>query len=249
MMTMRHSEFKNKIIVITGGTGAIGKEIAKKFIEEESIVIILGRNLKNIEDLNQHKNLFFMYLDLFEKDQIKETIVNIIKKYNKIDILINCAGGGARNNIAPLHLQEEKIINEILYSNLESTMLITKYTINSMIENKYGKIINFSSVVGIKGQKNYSEYSAAKSGIIGFTKSLAIELAPYNINVNSIAPGYIPRKEKLTEQNEKFYKNKNLLNTIPTCEKIADVVLFLCKEQANFITGENITIDGGYLLK
>lgn len=245
-MITPHFEFKNKVVFITGGTGAIGQEIAQVFLREGAKVILFGRNSKN--SIN-HRNCSFIYLDFLKQESIKNIVQSAIYQYKKIDILINCAGGGARNSIAPLHLQDEQIIKEVLISNLESTIFMTKYIIPHMIKNEYGKIINFSSVVGIKGQKNYSEYSAAKSAIIGFTKSIAIELAPYNINVNCITPGYIPRNVNLTEQNKVFYQNKNILKQVPTTNKIAEMTLFLCQEKCNFITGENIIIDGGYLLK
>lgn len=236
-----------KVVFITGGSGTIGKSIAKKFILNEYKVVVGGRDLSKLRATQKLiPEVDIVQIDVSNFNSIVFAISQIIKKHSKIDILINCAGGGARNGMKFLHEQEVSIIEEIIKTNLLGSILVSRQVIPYMIENNFGKIINIGSVIGVGGRDKYSEYSAAKAGLIGFTKSIAIELGQFGINVNCVSPGYIPREE--TKMSEKFYQNKTYIKKLGTANDISNIVYFISSEGGDFITGQNIIIDGGNTL-
>jgi 3-oxoacyl-[acyl-carrier protein] reductase len=239
---------ENKVIFITGGSGAIGSAIAKTFLSEENKVIIGGRDLSKLRAIQkQYSQIDIVQIDVSNFNSITLAISQVIKRHSKIDILVNCAGGGARNGMKFLHEQEVSVIEEIIKTNLLGSILISRQVIPYMIENNFGRIINIGSVIGIGGRDKYSEYSAAKAGLIGFTKSLAIELGQFNINVNCVSPGYIPRNG-INKVNKSFYEEKTIINKIGRVEDVADLVYFISSEKGDFITGQNFIIDGGNTL-
>lgn len=246
------SKLDNKVAIVTGGSGALGSAISFRLAMEGATVIVCGRNKEKLEfvcnAIKENNGLALQKsLDVTDKSQIEEVFEDVYKKYGHIDILVNNAGGGSRGEKKLLHQQSDYIINEIIDLNLKGTIFCSKRVINYMKENSYGKIINISSVVGINGMSKYSEYAAAKAGIIGFSKSLAMELAPYGINVNCISPGMInqiafdkPLKEVKT--------NKSFVGKVGKTDEIANAVAFLTSDEANYIVGQNLVIDGGRTL-
>lgn len=242
-------KLEGKVAIITGGTGAIGSAIAFRFSMEGAISIICGRNKEAansiIEQINKNggKAEFFQ-LDVRNEEEI-ENVFNLIRnKYGKIDILVNNAGGSARKNSNKIYKQDVKIIKEIININLIGSILCSRKASQIMIENKSGKIINISSTVGVGGLSGFSEYSASKSGLIGFTKSFAMEVAPYGINVNCVSPG-ITNQIIFDKPLEDFPTNTSYMKRTGKTDDIANAVAFFATDESNYIVGQNLIVDGG----
>lgn len=224
-----------KKALITGGTRGIGKSIVKE-LEGKYLVYFTGKKKRNL------KNYF--QLDLSNQKSVNSFIKDVSKL--KFDILINNAG---INNIKYFNSFTTKEIDEILNINLINLTIITKTLLSKMIKNKWGRIINISSIWGINPCIKRSIYSISKSALISFSKSLAIEYGRYNINTNSISPGFILTdltKKSLSTNQLKSLKRKVPLQRFGSPKEIAEIVLFLCREK-NYINGANIVADGGYL--
>ena len=226
--------FKKKAL-ITGGTRGIGKSIVEA-LKKNYEVYYTGKKKRKI------KNYF--QLDLSDK----ESVNCFIKDTSKInfDILVNNAG---INNIKYFDTFEQEEIQEMLNINLVNLTLITKALLKNMIKNKWGRIINISSIWGVNPCKKRSIYSITKSALISFSKSLAIEYGRYNINSNSISPGFILTeltKKSLSSNQLKSLKKKVPLQRFGSPKEIAEIALFLCSEK-NYINGSNIVADGGFL--
>ena len=239
----------NKVAIVTGGSGAIGSAISFKLAMEGANVIVCGRNKNTLNSVKQqiednNGKCEILELDITNYSDIKEKINKIYEKYNQIDILVNAAGGSAREKAKKIESQDITVINDVISSNLLGTIYCCKETANYMKKRNNGKIINFGSTVGIGGLCNYSDYCAAKSGIIGFTRSLAMELAEYNINVNCVTPGITNQilwDEPLRDIPVKTSYIKRKGKTMD----IANAVAFLVSDDANYIIGQNIIVDGG----
>ena len=239
----------NQIAFITGASKGIGYSIAKAFALNGTTVACASRNL---EDLNKTVeklkslggNAIAVQLDVSNLSNFKSAIDYTIKKFEKIDILVNNAGIVKDNLI--LRMKEEDW-DSVIDVNLKGTFNGVKSVTPYMMKKKYGRIINISSVSGLMGNYGQINYSAAKSGIIGLTKTSARELASRNITVNAVAPGYI-QTDMVSDLNEKF--KDELLKMIPlgrigNPDEIAATVLFLSSENAGYITGETISVNGG----
>eukprot|EP01047_Picozoa_sp_COSAG01_P014586 COSAG01_NODE_713_length_14097_cov_15.136448_17_plen_250_part_00 len=242
--------FKEKIVVVTGGTRGIGQAIAKSFIQANATVIISGRSEEKAitcaEQLKitNNSNVEGLGLNLLESESCKKFIEKIIEKHNKIDVLINNAGMTEDNLI--LRMTEEQWTN-VIQSNLTGSFLLSKYSIRSMLKKKKGRIINISSVIGQHGNAGQANYAASKGGLIAFTKSLAKEFASKGITCNAIAPGFIKTDMTDTLPSKQI---EAIINHVPVkrmghVEEIAHSVLFLASENAGYITGQTLTIDGG----
>jgi 3-oxoacyl-[acyl-carrier protein] reductase len=224
-----------KNVLITGGTRGIGKSIVKELSKEYN-VHYTGKKKKNIKNYYQ--------LDL--SDQV--SVNNFIKIVSnlKIDILINNAG---INNIKYFSSYENSEIYDILNVNLTNLIIITKSILKNMIKNKWGRIVNISSVWGVNPCKKRSIYAISKSSLISFSKSLAIEYGRFNITTNCISPGFILTdltKKSLTADQLKFLKKKIPLQRFGSPKEIAEIVSLLCRKK-NYINGTNIIVDGGFL--
>ena len=236
---------KNKKIIITGATGGIGNSLVEKFHSLGSSILATGTNEEKLNNLKKNfPNIKIEKFKLDDHNKIEEFIENSYKTLNGIDILVNNAGITLDN--LSIRLTEENW-KKVLDINLTSSFLMCKFTIKKMLKNKYGKIINISSVVGHTGNFGQANYSASKAGMIAFSKSLALEYAKKNININCVSPGFI--KTDMTEKiNEEF--KKNLMNKIPSGklgsgEDVSNCVAFLASDLANYITGETIHVNGG----
>ena len=236
---------KDKKVIITGATGGIGYSIVKKFYELGSVILATGTNENKLNELQ--KNFKHIKIKSFKLDQhleIEKFIDSCNLELGGIDVLINNAGITLDNLSIRLTDENWKKVIDI---NLTSTFLMCKYAIKKMLKNKKGKIINITSIVANTGNLGQANYAASKAGIIGFSKSLALEYAKKNINVNCISPGFI--KTEMTEKiNDEF--KKILISKIPsgdlgTAEDIANCAVFLGSEMSNYITGETIHVNGG----
>jgi len=236
---------KNKKILITGATGGIGTCLVKKFNELGCSLIATGTNETKLNNLkNNFSSVQVEKFQLENHNEIENFIEKIYEKLNGIDILINNAGITLDN--LSIRLSEENW-KKVLDINLTSTFLMCKYAIKKMLKKKYGRVINITSIVGHTGNLGQANYAASKAGIIAFSKSLAIEYAKKNINVNCVSPGFI--KTEMTDKiNEEF--KKNLISKIPsgdlgTGEDVSNCVAFLASDMANYINGETIHVNGG----
>ncbi len=243
-----HLELKGKAVVVTGGSGAIGRAICFKFAANGATVYVGGRNVQNVQRVVDEIRSLNLLAEAFIIDIAdSESVDKAFDKINNIDILVNCAGGGSRDKMKNLAQQDITVIDEILNTNLRGTILCTQKAAKKMILHQRGKIIIISSAVGIQGKAAYSEYGAAKAGMIGFCKSIALELGKFCINVNCVSPGFIQRGE-YDEQKEKWLKNTNCLHKVGELEDIANAVYFMASDNAKFITGQNLIVDGGRTL-
>ena len=202
---------KNKKILITGATGGIGKSLIKKFNDFGCSIIATGTNEQKLNDIKKnYPNVIVEKFKLEEHDKIENFVENIYKKLDGLDILVNNAGI-TLDNIS-IRLTEENW-KKVLDVNLTSTFLMCKYSIKKMLKNKIGKIINITSIVGHTGNLGQANYSASKAGIVAFSKSLAIEYAKKNININCVSPGFI--KTEMTDKINDDFK-KMLISKIPS---------------------------------
>ena len=236
---------KNKKILITGATGGIGNCLVEKFYNLGSKIMATGTNEEKLKNLkNKYPNINVEQFKLDQHDKIESFIEKTNKELDGIDILVNNAGITLDN--LSIRLTEDNW-KKVIDINLSSTFLMCKYTIKKMLKKKYGRIVNITSIVGHTGNLGQANYAASKAGIIAFSKSLAIEYAKKNINVNCVSPGFI--KTEMTDKiNEEF--KKNLINKIPsgdlgTGQDVSNCVAFLASDMANYINGETIHVNGG----
>jgi len=238
-------DLKNKKIIITGATGGIGNSLVKKFVNNGSKILATGTNEVKLNKLKtEFSDIQIEKFNLGEHSKIENFIDSANNKLGGLDVLINNAG--INLDSLTIRLSEENW-KKVLDINLTSSFLMCKYAIKKMLKNKYGKIINITSIVGHTGNLGQANYSASKAGIVAFSKSLAIEYAKKNININCVSPGFI--KTEMTDKiNEEF--KKNLISKIPSGElgsgeDVSNCVAFLASDMAKYINGETIHVNGG----
>ena len=240
------SDLKNKKIIVTGATGGIGNSIVEKLSNNGANIIATGTKIEKLEYLkSEFQNIKIIQFDISKTDKIEEFIeIAADELGGNIDCLINNAGITRDNLAIRMNLDEW---NKVIDINLTSTFVLCKSAIKKMLKNKSGKIINITSVVGHTGNLGQANYTASKAGIIAMSKSLAIEYAKKNININCISPGFI--KTAMTEKiDEKF--RETIVSKIPSArlgdpEDIANAVIFLASNLSNYINGETLHVNGG----
>ena len=240
------NDLKKKCIIVTGATGGIGNSIIKKLDEYGANVLATGTNVQKLEDLKKRfNNLKIIKFDINQSEKIENFIDEATSELGgKLDCIINNAGITQDNLAIRMSLDEWKNVINI---NLTSTFLMCKFAIKKMLKNKKGKIINITSVVGHTGNLGQANYTASKAGIIAMSKSLAIEYAKKNINVNCISPGFI--KTAMTDKIDEKFKDI-IISKIPSGrlgepEDIANAVLFLASNHSDYINGETLHVNGG----
>lgn len=258
-------QMKNKVVFITGSAGGIGMEIAKHFAREGARVVITdleGDRLKSAKStlLKQNLKVLDIEVDVTNENQIKSAIDETHKKYGRIDILINNAGLQYVSKIEEFPTEKFELLIRVM---LVASFLTTKYVFPIMKEQKFGRIINISSVNGLIGFAGKAAYSSAKHGVIGLTKVTALEGAEFNITANALCPGYVDT-DLVQNQLSALAKTRNIsvdkvldeviFPLIPqkrllSVDEIANYVLFLCSEKASGITGQAVVIDGGYTVQ
>ena len=237
---------KNVNIILTGATGILGNSILEKLNILNAKIIATGTNQEKLNAINEkYENINIKKFDISNHSSIEKFIDECSDYFeNKIDILINNAGITS-DNLA-IRMKDDEW-NKVININLTSTFLLSKYAIKKMLKNKSGKIINITSIVGHTGNIGQANYAASKSGLIGMTKSLALEYGKKNIKVNCISPGFIKSEmtDKISENFKQSLKEKISLERLGNPEDVANAVIFLSSSLSDYITGETIHVNGG----
>ena len=240
------NNLENKNIIVTGASGGIGNSIVKKLNQAGANILASGTRIEKLEELKKNfENIKILKFDISQSDKIAEFIENATNELGgSLDGLVNNAGITQDNLAIRMSLEEwQKVIN----INLTSTFLMSKFAIKKMLKNKSGKIVNITSVVAHTGNLGQANYTASKAGIVAMSKSLAIEYAKKNININCISPGFI--KTAMTDKIDDKFKEV-IVSKIPSArlgepEDVANAVLFLSSDQSSYINGETIHVNGG----
>ena len=237
--------FKNKKILITGASGGIGQELVKKFVSLGGHVVGSGTKTEKLDLIKKNNpSIKVKKFDISDHSRIEEFIENVALELDGLDILINNAGINADNLSLRMKDEEWKKVVDV---NLTSTFLLSKYAIKKMLKNKFGRIVNITSVVAHTGNLGQSNYSASKAGLIGMSKSLAIEYAKKNITVNCVSPGFIvsDMTMNIAEKVKLYLTSRIPMGKLGTGEDVSNCVVFLSSELASYITGETIHVNGG----
>ena len=240
------SSLKDKNIIITGATGGIGNALVKKLSDAGANILASGTRIEKLKELQKHfEKLKILSFDISQSEKIEKFIDDATKDLGgSLDGIINNAGITRDNLAIRMNLEEwEKVIS----INLTSTFLMSKFAIKKMLKNKSGKIVNITSVVGHTGNLGQTNYTASKAGIIAMSKSLAMEYAKKNININCISPGFI--KTAMTDKIDDKFKEV-IISKIPSArlgepDDIANAALFLISNQSDYINGETLHVNGG----
>ena len=239
-------DLKNKNIIITGASGGIGNSIVKRLNDCKANILASGTRAEKLDELkSKFNNIKILKFDISQVDKVEEFIENASSELGgNLDCIVNNAGITKDNLAIRMNLDEWRKVIDI---NLTSTFLLSKYSIKKMLKNKSGKIINITSVVGHTGNLGQTNYTASKAGIVAMSKSLAIEYAKKNININCISPGFI--KTNMTDKIDEKFK-EIIISKIPSArlgepEDIANAVLFLASNQSDYINGETLHVNGG----
>ena len=243
------NSLKNKKFIVTGASGGIGNSIVEKLYESGANILATGTRIEKLEELkSKFNNIKILKFDISQHEKIEEFISNATEELGGgLDCTVNNAGITKDNLTIRMSLEEwSKVIN----INLTSTFLMCKYSIKKMLKNKTGKIINITSVVGHTGNAGQANYSASKAGIVAMSKSLAIEYAKKNININCISPGFISTAmtDKIDDKFKELIMAKIPSNRLGKPEDIANAVTFLSSDHSDYINGETLHVNGGMYL-
>ena len=240
------TDLEGKNIIVTGATGGIGNSIIKKLNQSSANILASGTRIEKLEELrNKYENIKILKFDIAQSNKVEEFVEQASKELGgKLDCVVNNAGITQDNLAIRMSIEEWQKVIDI---NLTSTFLMSKFVIKKMLKNKFGKIVNITSVVGHTGNLGQANYTASKAGIIAMSKSLAIEYAKKNITINCISPGFI--QTAMTEKLDDKIKDA-IISKIPAArlgepDDIANAVLFLCSNQSNYINGETLHVNGG----
>ena len=240
------NDLKDKNFIVTGASGGIGNSIVKKFYESGANILASGTRIEKLEELKKKfERINILKFDISQSEKIEKFIENATQELGgSLDCIVNNAGITQDNLAIRMSLDEWRKVIDI---NLTSTFLMSKFAIKKMLKNKSGKIVNITSVVGHTGNLGQANYTASKAGIVAMSKSLAIEYAKKNININCISPGFI--KTAMTDKIDEKFK-ETIISKIPSArlgepDDIANAVLFLSSDQSNYINGETLHVNGG----
>ena len=240
------TDLKGKNIIVTGASGGIGNSIIEKLNQSGANILASGTRIEKLEELkSKYGNIKILKFDISQTEKIEEFVENATKELGgKLDCIINNAGITQDNLAIRMSLDEWKKVIDV---NLTSTFLMSKSAIKKMLKNKSGKIINITSVVGHTGNLGQANYTASKAGIVAMSKSLALEYAKKNINVNCISPGFIKTamSDKIDEKFKEIIISKIPSARLGEAEDIANAVLFLASNQSDYINGETLHVNGG----
>ena len=237
--------FVGKTILITGATGVIGKSLVKRFLSLNGTILATGTNTEKLDKLKKEfPNINILKFDISDHSRIEEFIENASSQLTGLDILINNAGIAIDNLSLRMKNEEWQKVIDI---NLSATFFLCKYAIKKMLKNKYGRIVNITSIVGHTGNLGQSNYAASKAGMVAMSKSLAIEYAKKNITVNCVSPGFIQSNmtDKIVESIKAVLTSRIPMSRLGSGEDVSNTVAFLSSDQASYITGETIHVNGG----
>ena len=237
--------FKDKKILITGATGGIGKALVKKFVSLEGNVLATGTKTEKLNALKEEfPNINILKFDISDHSKIEEFIENTSSQLAGLDVLVNNAGINMDNLSLRMKDEEWKKVIDV---NLGATFFLCKYAIKKMLKNKYGRIVNVTSIVGHTGNLGQANYAASKAAIIGMSKSLAIEYAKKNITINCVSPGFIQSNmtDKIVESIKAVLTSRIPMSKLGTGEDVSNTVAFLSSDAASYITGQTLHVNGG----
>lgn len=240
-------DFSGKKVLITGGTKGIGKEIAKQYKNLHATVVITGVSDKTASEMED--GILYETLHIDDQTNWTKRVDEIIEKYEGFDICINNAG---INKVSKIYELEKDDLNAILLTNLNAPIYIASAVSQYMVKQRYGFIINIASIFGIVSKEGRNSYTASKSGLIGVTKTMAIDLGQYNIFVNAVSPGFVDTeltRRVLGEEGMREVAHRVPMKKLANTSDIVPVILFLTSEYNTYITGQNIIIDGGFTLE
>jgi len=242
-------ELPGKVALVTGGTRGIGLEICQAFAAAGAKVALCARDGAKAEETAKQLGggARGYACDVSIPAQVEAFAKAVDKDFGQIDVLVNNAGF-TKDTL--LFLMTEADWDSVVDTNLKGTFLMTKYAARGMIKRRWGRVINITSVVGLNGNKGQSNYSASKAGIIGFTKSIAKELASRNVLVNAVAPGYIETEltKGISAEARQYFLDNIPLGRLGQGSNIASAVLFLASDLASYITGQVLVVDGGMVM-
>lgn len=244
---------QDKVAIVTGASRGIGRAIALELAEKgANVVVNYANNTEKAEEVTQKiqalgRKAICLKADIRDEKQMKELVKEVVQTLGRLDILVNNAGVTNDNLIMRM---KEDAFDEVIDTNLKGVFNCTKAVSRQMMKQKEGKIINVASIVGITGNPGQANYVAAKAGVIGLTKTTALEFASRNILVNAVAPGFITTEmtDILTDEQKESMLDMIPLNKLGKAEDVAKVVRFLASDDANYMTGQTIHIDGGMVM-
>ncbi len=241
------TDIKNKVVVVSGGSKGLGLSIVKKLLAEKYLVATFSRKAtQELEDLMgcHPETLIWEAVDICDKSQLFNFLQSVKKKFGRVNYLVNSAGMAAEGLLT---LLSGKDVNKMIQINLEGTINLSQMCVKQMMIDHCGVIVNVSSIVGIRGFRGVSAYSATKAALDGYTRSLAVELGSLGIRVNSVAPGFMETEmtAELTEKQKERIIRQTPLGRLGTVDEVASVVSFLLSNEAKFITGQTLVVDGG----
>lgn len=246
---IKENRFEGQVAVVTGGSGVIGRAICYRLAAEGALVYVCGTNQERISSVVDEINAAGfsarpLVFNILEENSVRNAFNLLVRLSSKIDLLVCCAGGGAREKSCAFIEQDMNVVDSVLNVNLRGGILCTKEACKYMVSRGKGKIIIISSTVGLQGMPAYSEYAAAKAGLMAFVKSIAMELGKNGIRINCVTPGIVQRGSIDENQMERI-KKTNWVNDYGKPEDISNMIAFLNSDEATFITGQNFVVDGG----
>ena len=240
---------EHRVAIITGGAGHIASTTARRLAAEGAAVVVCdidGEPAQAVADaiIADGGTATAIETDVRRTASIGAMVEQTIEQHGRIDILVNVAGGSARERASTVHGSSEEVIKHTLDVNLRGVIFCSRAVIGHMIERGSGKIVSVASALALQGQREHADYAAAKAGVIAFSRTMAMEVAPHSINVNCVSPGLVPRPGTRVDD----IPETNYLGKIATPETVSNLIAFLVSDEADFIVGQNYVVDGGWSL-